>query len=158
MLLLPLNCASAHIAKQLFIKIWKENKMQKNREDRAGFSSWGYEPNPSFTKLLENLGKLVWCMALWSSNSSSSGNMAAVAEKDNAALHQLRKSGFRCIHPALCKHTFSDWHISEVRWKHGLCQGRHIRSNQILLLSKSACTSSVFQFEGLKGSVASKAG
>lgn len=47
---------------------------------------------------------------------------------------------------------------NEVSWKHGLCQGRHIRSNQILLLKKSVCTSSAFQFAGHKGSVASKDG
>lgn len=46
--------------------------------------------NPNFTKLVENLGKMlkVHDTALWSNISSSSGNMAAVSEKQSVTLSQ----------------------------------------------------------------------
>lgn len=93
--------------------------MQKNREDRAGFSSYGYELNPSFTKLLENLGKLVWLHGTvqqqfqlqWLRRIMGSTPGCIIS---NAAT-QLRKSGFRCVHLAQFKDTFSDRQFSEVK-------------------------------------------
>lgn len=95
-----LETASAHITKQPFTQIRKEKKIQKLREDRAGFSSWSYELNPDFTKLVENLGKLVWLhdTALWSHNSSSDGHMAAVTEKHSVVLYQAAL--FLVLNPA----------------------------------------------------------